>query len=62
MNLGVPTTVTLLRGHHVNPWELGSWRLLGPGYRVRVLVTSGSMFETDIALEAIAIGTLGDHT
>ena len=60
MNPPVPQTVTLLRGHHVNPWELGSWRLLGPEIRVRVVVTAGARYETDTGLEEIHVGTLGD--
>jgi glycosyltransferase involved in cell wall biosynthesis len=61
MNPSVPQTVTLLRGHHVNPWELGSWRLLGPGFRVRVVVTAGATHETDTGLEEIHVRTLGDR-
>jgi glycosyltransferase involved in cell wall biosynthesis len=57
----VPQTVTLLRGHQVNPWELGSWRLLGPGFRVRVVVTAGATYETDTGLQEIRVRTLGDR-
>jgi glycosyltransferase involved in cell wall biosynthesis len=61
MNPPMPQTVTLLRGHQVNPWELGSWRLLGPQYRVRVLVTKGARYEAVAGLEQIQVATLGDR-
>jgi glycosyltransferase involved in cell wall biosynthesis len=57
----VATTVTLLRGHNVNPWELGSWRLLGPQFRVRVLVPENSRYETDVGLERVRVVTLGER-
>lgn len=61
MNVRVVRTIAILRGHQTNPWELGSWRLLGDEYRVRVLVTERSRYETDLGLQTIRVRTLSDR-
>ena len=53
-------TVIVLRGEHVNPWELRAWERLGPGYRVRVLLPRRNRFEPPGGLEAVPVTTLGD--
>src|SRR5687767_2109159 len=52
--------VIVLRGDMVNPWELGTWAQLGPGYRVAVLVPGRNRYETPRGIETIPVRVLGD--
>jgi glycosyltransferase involved in cell wall biosynthesis len=53
--------VTLLRGHHANPWDLRPWQLLGDRYDVRCLVTGRNIFETsNLGVSKVPARALGD--
>ena len=54
--------VVLLRGHHVNPWDLRPWELLGDRFDVTCLVTDRNEFDTrGLAVPLRRVRALGDR-
>src|SRR3954454_13475748 len=56
-----PRRVVVLRGHHVNPWELRAWERLGEGYDVEVLVPGGNRHDPSVALRQVPVTTVEDR-
>src|SRR4051794_38671063 len=54
-----PRRVVVLRGHHVNSWELRAWERLGEGYDVEVLVPGGNRHDPSVALRQVPVTTVG---
>jgi len=63
-SLGSPAVkprVLVLRGHQVNPWELGPWEELGEQFDVRYLATRSGWFDaTALSLPAVQAPALRD--
>lgn len=54
--------VVLLRGHHVNPWDLRPWAILGDRFDVVALVTDSNEFETSsIPVRLERVGSVRDR-
>lgn len=54
--------VVLLRGHHVNPWDLRPWALLGDRFDVSALITASNEFETNsISVRLERVGSVRDR-
>lgn len=53
--------VVVLRGHHVNPWELRAWERLGEPYDVEVLVPQVNQHDPGITLRRVPVTTVEDR-
>jgi glycosyltransferase involved in cell wall biosynthesis len=55
-------TITLLRGHSANPWDLRPWELLGDRYEVRVLATGSNAYDLgSLAIPVAPVRALRDR-
>jgi len=55
------TSVVVVRGHLVNPWELRPWALLPERFDVACLVTGSNVFDTsDVPLRQLRVRALRD--
>jgi glycosyltransferase involved in cell wall biosynthesis len=55
----VKPRIVLLRGHAVNPWELGPWERLTSDYEIAVVVTDRNLYDaSSLALQQVPARTI----
>ena len=53
--------IVLLRGQHVNPWDLRPWELLTDQFDITCIVTGSNLYEVDsLRVPKIAVKALSD--
>lgn len=51
--------IVLLRGHAVNPWDLGPWELLADEYEIAVVVPDRNLYDaSSLAIERVPVRTV----